>query len=202
MAAERVPESPPEPDLQALVAATLDGDQSAARALFHAVGPVFIRAARRTLGREHPEFDDFVQEASLRFFTSLPAFRGDSHVRRYAYRITVHVAADWIRRKSALKRERVSGPVPEDAASPAEAEDVLRRRRLGALLAAHLSPVQLETFLYRTVLGCSLAEVAETTGAPTNTVRSRLRLAREALQRAFDADPSLKKLLEEHRDGN
>ncbi|MEM9067895.1 MAG: RNA polymerase sigma factor [Myxococcota bacterium] len=175
---------------------TLDGDSRAARALFHAVGPIFVRTARRTLGKSHPELEDFVQEASLRFYTSLPAFRGDSHVRRYAYRIAVHASADWIRRKTALKRERISGPIPSDAAAPALTEDVLRRRRIGELLAANLSSTQLETFLYRTVLGCSLDEVAEMTGAPSNTVRSRLRLAREALQRAFAADPSLRELLD------
>jgi RNA polymerase sigma-70 factor (ECF subfamily) len=41
------------------------------------------------------------------------------------------------------------------------------------------------------MLGWSLEEIAQTSGAPVNTVRSRLRLAKEALRRKIVADPVL-----------
>jgi RNA polymerase sigma-70 factor (ECF subfamily) len=41
------------------------------------------------------------------------------------------------------------------------------------------------------MLSWSLEEVASATGAPVNTVRSRVRLAKEALRKRIEADPSL-----------
>lgn len=178
-----------EDDLMHLVEAVAGGDRRAARALFDAVAPIFVAAARRTMGSGHPDFEDFVQEASIRFFRSLPAFRGDSRVRRYAYKIGTHVAADWIRSKQALKRAKIQGEVPEDVVGPHDPARDLARQRVNSLLERTLSPEQLETFLLRNSLGCSLAEVADATGVSENTARSRLRLAKESLRRALAARP-------------
>ena len=43
----------------------------------------------------------------------------------------------------------------------------------------------------RIVLGCSLEEVAAQSGVPLNTVRSRIRLAKERLKGRIEADPAL-----------
>jgi RNA polymerase sigma-70 factor (ECF subfamily) len=40
-----------------------------------------------------------------------------------------------------------------------------------------------------------MQEVADATGAPINTVRSRVRLAKEALRRRIEEDPTLAELL-------
>ena len=50
--------------------------------------------------------------------------------------------------------------------------------------------------MLRVVMGFSLAEVAEATGAPINTVRSRVRLSKEALRRRIEEDPALAETLE------
>ena len=42
----------------------------------------------------------------------------------------------------------------------------------------------------RVMLGWSREEIAEYTKAPVNTVRSRMRLAKEALKRRIEADPA------------
>jgi DNA-directed RNA polymerase specialized sigma24 family protein len=47
----------------------------------------------------------------------------------------------------------------------------------------------------RVVLGRSIEEIAQETDAPVNTVRSRLRLAKEALRLRIETDPSLGELL-------
>ena len=49
---------------------------------------------------------------------------------------------------------------------------------------------QAEALAMRTMLGWSLEEIVEASGAPLNTVRSRLR-AKEALRRKIEADPAL-----------
>jgi len=55
---------------------------------------------------------------------------------------------------------------------------------------------QAETLALRVVLGFSLEEVAEATGVPLNTVRSRVRLAKTALKKRIEADPKLLAALE------
>ncbi len=54
---------------------------------------------------------------------------------------------------------------------------------------------------YRTVAAIEgplmiVQEVADATGVPVNTVRSRMRLAKEALRRRIEADPDLLEMLE------
>ena len=71
-----------------------------------------------------------------------------------------------------------------------------RRKALLRTLLDELPDVQAETLALRIVLGHSLAEVAEATDAPVNTVRSRLRLATEALRKRIEEDPLLSHTLE------
>ncbi len=58
-----------------------------------------------------------------------------------------------------------------------------------------LPVVQAETFALRVALGYSMQEVADATSAPVNTVRSRLRLAKEALRHRIEQDATLTELL-------
>src|SRR5207248_4801237 len=71
-----------------------------------------------------------------------------------------------------------------------------RRRQVVRELLDELPPEQAETFALRVALGFSLPEVAAATGAPLNTVRSRIRLAKASLKRRIEKDPQLCELLE------
>ena len=66
-----------------------------------------------------------------------------------------------------------------------------RRRALVRRLLDELPEEQAEALALRVALGWSLKEIAETTGTPLNTVRSRMRLAKEALRRRIGNDPDL-----------
>ena len=55
---------------------------------------------------------------------------------------------------------------------------------------------QAEALGLRIMLGWSLEEVAQAAGAPLNTIRSRLRLAKEALRKRIEAAPELYAALE------
>ncbi|HTA21242.1 MAG TPA: sigma factor-like helix-turn-helix DNA-binding protein, partial [Polyangia bacterium] len=72
-------------------------------------------------------------------------------------------------------------------------DPVLRARRTAAFrgLLDDLPEEQAETFALRVVLDYSLDQVAAATGAPVNTVRSRVRLAREKLKQRIERDPEL-----------
>jgi RNA polymerase sigma-70 factor (ECF subfamily) len=77
-----------------------------------------------------------------------------------------------------------------DETPSAELEAERRRRAIRELL-VELPEEQAETLALRVMLGWSLEEVASATGAPVNTVRSRVRLAKEALRRRIEANPAL-----------
>jgi RNA polymerase sigma-70 factor (ECF subfamily) len=81
---------------------------------------------------------------------------------------------------------------------PSPRETALARRRKEAMrdLLAELPSEQAEAFAMRIVLGCSLEEIARECGSPINTIRSRLRLAKERLRARIENDPVLLETLE------
>lgn len=183
-------------DLAEVLERAARGSQPDARTLFDAVSPIFARVGRTTLGPRDPELADFVQETALRFFRSLHGFRGESRVRWYAFRVATHTAKDWVRGRAALKRSRIRGPIPESARADDDPARTAARRELGRWLVDALPPAQLETFLLRTSLGCSIAEIAEQMNVPIDTVRSRLRRAKRTLRDRIRRAPEFAMLLE------
>jgi RNA polymerase sigma-70 factor (ECF subfamily) len=133
------------------------------------------------------------------FVQALPAFRGECSVMHYASRIAVRTAMAARRRRLARETRADAledAPTSERyAASPGEEAWVARRRDLLRTLLDELPSVQADTFALRIALGYSMQEVADATGAPINTVRSRVRLAKEALRRRIEEDPTLAELL-------
>lgn len=75
-----------------------------------------------------------------------------------------------------------------------------RRTALLRELLYQIPEEQAEALALRVVLGWTLEEVASATGAPQNTVRSRVRLAKESLRRRIEADPVLRETLEVGRE--
>jgi RNA polymerase sigma factor (sigma-70 family) len=171
------------------------GELAATRALLCRISPTLARAAAAVLGSCHPELDDVVQRSRLALLRALPAFRGDCELAGYASRIAKREAIRLLRtnRREARRRElldllsRASESVepPEVPASTMELRELLRR------LLATLPLEQAEALGLRAAHGWTLGEIARATGAPTNTVRSRIRMAKAALRRRMDAAPEL-----------
>ena len=119
-------------------------------------------------------------------------------MRRFAHRIAARTAI--ASRRRGRSRAAMHEPLQEELRltadpSPHAQSLALRRQRLLAELLETLPEQQAETMALRVVLGFSLAEVAAATAAPENTVRSRLRLARETLRERIAAEPELSELL-------
>ncbi|MEM9193137.1 MAG: sigma-70 family RNA polymerase sigma factor [Myxococcota bacterium] len=200
IATKQRPRRDDEDALAALVEAAARGDRRAARSLFDAVVPIFARMGRGILGPKDPELDDFVQDASLRFFRGLHTFRGESRVRWFAFRVAKHTATDWIRGRHTLKRSRTREELPDDARGDDDPGQALRRRRIGQLLIDVLPEHQLQAFLLRSVMGFTIEEISEETAVPINTVRSRLRRAKRTLRERLLRDEELRALLEVSHD--
>ncbi len=158
-----------------------------------------LRVARAVLGSRHPDVDDVAQHALIAFIQALPAFRGDCDPASYATTIAVRTAIAARRRGRVEQARRDAGTDTDSvAATDGEPGDELaseRRKEVLRELLADLPPEQAEALAMRVVLGWSLEEIAAQSGAPLNTVRSRLRLAKESLRRTIESQPGLVALL-------
>jgi RNA polymerase sigma-70 factor (ECF subfamily) len=173
-----------------LARAAADGDERATRAVLCAVEARVKSVVALTLGPAHPDCADVTQLALLAFVRSLPAFRGECEPVTYASRIALS-AALLAARRTRLHNARFVELQESDEPAAVSTHDALlsehRKRLLRELLRTIPQP-QAEAFALRIVLGCSLEEIALASNAPVNTIRSRLRLAKEALRRRLQAD--------------
>jgi RNA polymerase sigma factor (sigma-70 family) len=167
------------------------GDARATRRLLEQVAPRVVGAARAVMGRGHPDLEDAVQLALIGFVQALASFRGECDPAQFAARIAVRTAGATRRRARARSGQQdPSVDLSAIEASTPEAGGERRRAVLRRLL-DDLADEQAEALALRVVLGWSLDEIAAATGAPLNTVRSRLRLGKEALRRRIADTPGL-----------
>lgn len=178
------------------------GDPEAIARVVSELGPGVLRAVSALLGREHPDLEDLAQDVLLAVLAGLPDFRGDSTLLHFAVRIAA--------RKSVLVRRRgrsVLGwlhtfwrgehPLGEGPATAHEAVRGDRQRALLRTLLSELPDAQAEALMLRVVYGHSIEEISVITETAFNTVRSRLRLAKEALRKRIEVEPKWAELGQE-----
>lgn len=188
--------------LVGLVRRIVAGERRATRALLTAVGPAMLRAIRKVLARSTPDVEDVAQEAMEALIAALPSFRGECTVLHFAWRVAVLTALA-NRRRLDLRAQwsvDVQGSAVTDAAAsgPSPAEAVLlrgRREALGALL-DELPANQAEVLVLHAALGFTIDEIAAAVGRPAETIRSRLRVAKQVLRERIHASPELSEILE------
>jgi RNA polymerase sigma factor (sigma-70 family) len=197
---EAAPQSGPVGVTMVLARAAAAGDSVATGKLLRALAPRLSRVVRAVLGGGHPDLDDTVQQALIGFVQALPAFRGDCEPLGYATIIAVRTAVA-ARKRTRVEQSRRGDPVEADAVPtgrPSPSEEMASQRRKDLLrdLMSDLPQEQAEALAMRVVLGWSLKEIAAHSSAPLNTVRSRLRLAKEALKSKIESEPGLGEALE------
>jgi RNA polymerase sigma factor (sigma-70 family) len=184
-------------DAMALARRAAAGDELATGRLLRSLAPRLRAVVRAIMGADHPDADDALQLTLIGLVRALPAFRGECDPAGYAASIAVRtaVAARKRARTRAVRQQPVETqpdvPSPERDPADARRRTEMLRELLGAIPAE-----QGETLAMRVVLGWSLDEIAAHTQVPVNTVRSRLRLAKEAMRRRIEADAALLEALE------
>jgi RNA polymerase sigma-70 factor (ECF subfamily) len=166
------------------------GDADAFEPLVEKYKRKVFRLAYQVL-RDQEEALDTAQEAFVKAFRALPAFKGDSAFYTWLFRITMNVALDRRRQRAARtkslgaedvppeewERTAVSAdPDPEDVATSAERRDRIRRG-LDSLSEHHRAIIILSD-----IEGLQYREIAEVLGIPMGTVMSRLHHARKRLR--------------------
>src|SRR5450432_2871867 len=197
----RAPAARDEAREDAIVAAARAGDPLAVEELLAMLGPPLLRAVRALMGPSHPDLEDVVQDVLIAVVDALPSFRGECTLLHFAIRIATRRTTTARRRSRSVLEWleafwRKQEPLEPGAPSPGDETLADRRRQLLRTLLGEIPEAQAEALALRVALGHSIDEVAAITRAPVNTVRSRLRLAKEALRTRIAADPRWSELWE------
>jgi RNA polymerase sigma factor (sigma-70 family) len=176
----------------------------AMRQVIEAVAPAMLRAIRKVMGHRTAEVEDVLQDAVEGLLQALPTFKGECTVLHFACRVAVLSALAFRRRSSFRAQFSVDGEHASDGASspsPSPIDDVCasRRRQLLGCLLDDLAPAQAEVLVLHCALGFSVAEIAASLACPVETVRSRLRLSKQALRARIAANHAWAEILEVRR---
>jgi RNA polymerase sigma factor (sigma-70 family) len=177
------------------------GDRNATRELVRAVGPAMLRIVRQIMGPRIADVEDVLQEAVEGLLQALTSFKGRCTVLHFACRVAVLSALSSRRRADFRAELVVDAPDADEMAAspvPSPLEDVAanRRRKLVGQLLDELPPAQSEVLVLHCALGFTVDEIAASVGRPAETVRSRLRLAKQALRERINASTALAEILE------
>lgn len=195
-------DSAPDP-LLPLAQRASGGDRDALARLLSLIAPSIVTTVRVVIGMHEADLEDAAQEAMIAIADSVRRFRGESSFLHYARRIAVRTAFTLRRtRQEALRKLAAAAAAPPEAPPSADAApsaELEREQRLEAFrrLLDQLPEGQAESLTYRVLLDYPLPVIARETGVPVNTVRSRIRLARDHLRERILADPALAELLRE-----
>lgn len=176
---------------QLLVERAQGGDQGA----FDQLVGKYQRKLERLLSRyirDAAEVEDVSQEAFIKAYRALPAFRGESAFYTWLYRIGINTAKNYL--VSQGRRAPTSTGFDADEAESFEdasqlrdintPESLLMSKQIGETVNSAMDalPEELRTaIVLREIEGLSYEEIAGVMNCPIGTVRSRIFRAREAV---------------------
>jgi RNA polymerase sigma-70 factor (ECF subfamily) len=178
----------------ALVRRVQKGDKAAFDALVLKYQHKVLKLVQRYV-RNPSEAEDIAQEAFIKAYRALPAFRGESAFYTWLYRIAINTAKNSL---VASRRRPVSYDLDLQDGSQLQAQTRLAdaetpealaltdeiRRTVNESIEALPDDLRLAIVL-RELEGMSYEEIAKTMECPVGTVRSRIFRAREAIDRSL-----------------
>lgn len=175
---------------QRIIGQVLSGDTDAFELLVLDQSKIVYNLALRMVGNEE-DAADISQEAFLKAYTNLSAFRGDSKFSSWLYKLTTNLCLDFIRKRNRHQTVplvyddeeggEVTVEIPDESFSP---ETEVERRELQAYVReglSELSPLHREILLLREIGGMSYGEIGEQLQLEEGTVKSRIFRARKKL---------------------
>jgi RNA polymerase sigma-70 factor (ECF subfamily) len=182
-------------DEDGLAKAAAAGDAGAFDALVRRFAHRVFAVAARML-RDQGEAEDLTQEVFVALHRALPTFRGESKVSTWIYQITRNRCLNRLKfnkRRHVGRHADVDDPgvahlvvAEEPSRGPDEAHARLARRDVSTVLEQHLRALpeeQRTLVILRDLEDLSYEEIADVTGLPLGTVKSRLHRARAELSR-------------------
>lgn len=178
-------------DDRRLLGLILEGDENAFRHLFGRHGPAATALARRVVRQTHLA-EEIVQEAFLNVWRDPAGYDADrGSVRAWLFGMVHHRAVDLVRREEAQRRradEMVAGFREETVDHADDVVDEVARPEEQRLVRAALADLPAEQRVVLEMMyfdGLSQSQIAERTGQPLGTVKSRALLGMRRLRAAL-----------------
>jgi RNA polymerase sigma-70 factor (ECF subfamily) len=142
--------------------------------------------------------EDVVQETFVRVVQNAGDFKHEARFTTWVYTITRNLCIDHLRKRALRKHPSLDEARGEEGEGPTLGEQTadprasVEREATGTELKVRIARAvdtlpdeQREVFLMREIANLPFKEIAEITGVPENTVKSRMRYALERLQEAL-----------------
>jgi RNA polymerase sigma-70 factor (ECF subfamily) len=160
------------------------GDLEAFEQVYKSVSGFVYNVALRVT-RNNADAEEVTQDVFMKIHHNLKSFQFRSSFKTWVYRITVNTAINYYRKCAREGKDKVDydGIIESLPAACSTTESVIRSEneaRLSALM-EFLSPEHRTCLILREIEGLSYQEIAVSLKIPVNTVRSRLKRARQAL---------------------
>jgi RNA polymerase sigma-70 factor (ECF subfamily) len=177
------------------------GDRTAFTALVRRHQSPLYNFAYRQMGVQAVA-EDVVQDAFVRVVQNAAEFKHEARFTTWLYTITRNLCIDQMRKRALRKHASLDdakggargeeGDGPTLGEQTADTRASVEREATGTELKERIAKAvdllpddQREVFLMREVANLPFKEIAEVTGVPENTVKSRMRYALERLQQAL-----------------
>ena len=182
-----------------LLSAYRNGDVSAFDGLVELYSAKLYRVAYMLLENKQ-DAEEVVQDAFIRAYKAFPSFRGDSSFETWMHRITLNLARNrfhWNKRRGMGLHVSLSAPQLNDPDSTSPSQDMdlpdmtmqpdqeLETHELENDIETIINALPAkfrESLLLRHREEMSYEAIAQTTGVPINTVKTRIKRARELLK--------------------
>ncbi|PWJ93060.1 RNA polymerase sigma-70 factor (ECF subfamily) [Mesorhizobium loti] len=174
-----------------LVRRALARDGDAFRTIIKTHNQRLYRIARGVV-RNDSEAEDIVQEAYVRAFAHLDAFRGDSSLATWLSRIVINEALGRLRkrRRTVALPENPQAEIIQFPLNPSDdPERTMAQRQILQLVERatdSLPDVYRTVFVARVIEGLSIEETADLLGVRPQTVKTRLHRARVLVRKALN----------------
>jgi len=178
-----------------LAARLASGDEQALRELFRAYGPAAKAVAQRIVGSPTLA-DEVVQEAFLSVWQHAGNYRKElGSLRGWVFTAVHNRAVDAVRREEAIRRRAAEEatlriPDADDVADAVvEYDEIAEQRRRVRRALEQLPPEQRAVLEQMYFEGRTQSVIAQETGLPLGTVKSRTLLAMRRLRKELGVDP-------------
>ena len=160
------------------------GNMDAFEQMYRATSSFVYNVALR-ITRNSANAEEVTQDVFMKIYRNLKDFQFRSTFKTWVYRITVNTAINHYRRSNKEEKGRVDydniiESLPDNRPVREGISQSDNQARLNALL-DKLSPEHKTCLILREIEGLSYQEIAGALKIPVNTVRSRLKRARQAL---------------------
>ena len=162
------------------------GDIEAFEKIYKAAS-AFVYTIALRIANNRDDAEDIMQEVFIKVYRNLAQFRFHSSFKTWVYRITVNTTVNACRAKSKelRRRDEEIEDITDIGQYPAQRGETIsenkdNEKHISSLLKI-LNPDQRVCIVLREIEGLSYKEIAEVLKVKINTVRSRLKRAREVL---------------------